>query len=237
MPSDYTVRQGDCIASIAYREGFFWETLWSDSANSELRRKREVGNVLAPGDVVHIPDLRKRAEAGAAEQKHRFRRKGVPAILRLQILGPPETDDTPGAQGRLDESEYEDPTFEARIAPDEPLSAVPYRLVIDGESRDGKTDGQGRLEVPIPPDAQSGRVILNPDTEDERVIGLRLGAMDPIEEDAGVAARLNNLGFPAKPGTPPTADTVRLFQEKNGLDVTGKVNDATRLKLTELNGS
>jgi N-acetylmuramoyl-L-alanine amidase len=72
-------RQGDSIPSLAHENGHFWETVWNDGANAELRQKRPRPNQLAPGDEVAIPDLRPKKKSGATEQKHRFVRRGVPS--------------------------------------------------------------------------------------------------------------------------------------------------------------
>ncbi|MEY2429487.1 MAG: hypothetical protein QOJ40_2372, partial [Verrucomicrobiota bacterium] len=49
MPEDYKVKDGDCLSSIAFSKGFFWETLWNHGDNSALKSKRKDPNVLSPG--------------------------------------------------------------------------------------------------------------------------------------------------------------------------------------------
>ena len=36
--SKYTVKQGDCISSIADKYGFFPDIIWNDSKNSKLEQ-------------------------------------------------------------------------------------------------------------------------------------------------------------------------------------------------------
>ena len=43
MPT-YTVKQGDCISSIADQMGFFWDTVWNDPNNEQLRNRRKNPN-------------------------------------------------------------------------------------------------------------------------------------------------------------------------------------------------
>jgi N-acetylmuramoyl-L-alanine amidase len=62
MPS-HTVKQGDCISSIAHETGFFWETLWNHPDNAKLKQLRKNPNALLPGDVVSIPDQRVKQES------------------------------------------------------------------------------------------------------------------------------------------------------------------------------
>jgi len=103
MPAeDYEVQEGDCVSSIAFSHGFFWETLWNLGSNSELKSKRKDPNILQAGDILHIPELTPRDESGATEKKHRFKLKGVPAKLKLKLMRPkadkkPSSSDSGGA--------------------------------------------------------------------------------------------------------------------------------------------
>src|SRR5438270_3311259 len=132
MAEDYTVEQGDCISSIAFEHGFFWETLWNHSSNATLKTERKTPNILMEGDLVHIPDLAVKQECGSTEKKHRFKRKAVPAKFRIRLLDA-----------------------------DEPRAREPYLLYIDGASYSGSTDGDGWIEWPILPNAKQGRLLLN----------------------------------------------------------------------------
>src|SRR5438046_1679636 len=75
MAEDYQVQRGDCINSIAFDGGFFWETLWHHASNASLKSKRKDPNVLMEGDFVHIPDIIFKEELVATEESHRFKRK------------------------------------------------------------------------------------------------------------------------------------------------------------------
>lgn len=244
MAEDYPARLGDCISSIAYEHGFFWETLWNHPQNAELKSDRKEPNVLKEGDIVYIPDLTLKEESGASEKRHRFKLKGVPAKLRLRIMEEPKPPPPPPAgsgppAGRTTTSVFEEPAPADTTRKDEPRAHVPYILNIDGELTRGETDGDGRVELSIPPNAQHGVLILDEGKVTMRVIPLNLGHLDPMSESAGVAQRLANLGFPCGDGADPDAllFAIRAFQEKNGLRVTGEADDETRSKLHELHGS
>jgi hypothetical protein len=71
MPTTHLVEEGECPSSIAKRFGFrIWRTIYDDPSNATLRRKRPDPNVLAPGDVVMIPDREPRQEPGATGARH-----------------------------------------------------------------------------------------------------------------------------------------------------------------------
>src|SRR5262245_34731496 len=82
----HTVKQGDCILSIAYENGFFEGTLWEHADNKTLRRVRKDPNCLRPGDVVNIPPVRKKEESCSTGRLHTFKLIGVPAKFSIQLL-------------------------------------------------------------------------------------------------------------------------------------------------------
>ena len=197
MP-EHVVRQGDCISSIADRYGLFWQTIWNHGQNSQLRQERRNPNVLYPGDVVFVPDRQEKRESGATDQRHRFRKRGVPAKVRIRLL--------------LD---------------DEPRANEPYRFCIDGEWREGTTDGDGYIEESIPPNAQQGEILLG-EGESQDVYEFAFGTVDPVDTDEGVQHRLSDLGFDVEED--PEA-AVKEFQAKEELEATGTVDQATRDRL------
>ena len=205
MPEEYIVAQGDCIESIAYAKGFFWETLWNHPDKAELKQSRKDPNVLLEGDRVVIPEREAKEEAGGTEARHRFKLKGVPSELNLVIKNC-----------------------------DEPRANEPYKLEIDGVLYSGTTDGEGRIKHSIPPDATGGRLLVGKEGE-ETEYALSLGHIDPITEISGVQARLSNLGFYAGAvdgqNGPGTEQAIRVFQSKFELPVTGQMDDATRDQL------
>ncbi|MFO0547800.1 MAG: peptidoglycan-binding domain-containing protein [Polyangiaceae bacterium] len=56
MPRVHVVKQGEYLDQIAYRTGLRATVIWEDAANAELRSRRKHPNMLAPGDLLHIPD-------------------------------------------------------------------------------------------------------------------------------------------------------------------------------------
>jgi Putative peptidoglycan binding domain/LysM domain len=207
MP-EYKVKQGDCISSIAEKHGFSPDKIWDHPDNANLKEKRKDQNILFHGDVVFVPDKEDKEESGATEQRHRFRKKGVPAKLHLQLL--------------------ED---------DEPRANESYTLIIDGNLLSGTTDADGRFEQPVPPNAKSAKLLVG-EAQDEYV--LNLGHIDPVDEVAGVQARLNNLGFGSGNLNgvlgPETKAALKRFQEKYELSESGKPDEATQKKLLDVHG-
>jgi len=237
MPT-HIVSQGECISSIAHQYGFFWKTLWDRAENAALKQKRGDPNVLWPGDEVFIPELQIKEVSRAAKQKHRFRRKGEPAKLKLRLLKeePQEPEeDQPSDPGVCDLGPQK-----PRKLKQTPRANVPYRLIIDGVSMEGQSDSDGYIKETIPPGAVGGTLILYPGTDHEEQIAITLGAMDPKGEWVGIRKRLNNLGFvcalAGNEMTDDLHDALAGFQEAYGLDVTGKLDDATRDKLVQAHG-
>jgi hypothetical protein len=209
---NYRVQQGDCMQSIAARRGFLWETLWNLPENKQLKETRKDPNCLLPGDRVHIPEPRPHQESGATEQKHRFRRKGLPAMLRLQFENEGEA-----------------------------LAGQPFTFTTDlTEPYEGTTDGDGVAEIPIPTGAHHGTIRIG-EGEDQKVYEVDLGQLDPHDSISGVQARLNNLGYGAGEVdgrlNARTERALRQFQRQQKLEITGRIDVKTCDKLRELNGS
>jgi hypothetical protein len=131
MAIRHVVQQGDCIASIAFEHGFFPDTIWMHHENDELRKARLDPNVLLPGDEVFVPDKRVDVVKRATDARHVFRRRGVPEVLRIQLL----------RHGK-------------------PRKHTSYSLEIDGVVEQGMTDDDGVVGASIPPAARRGVLTL-----------------------------------------------------------------------------
>jgi len=245
MATEHKVRQGECISSIAARYGLFPETIWDDPANADLKGRRGAPHILAPGDVVIVPDKRCKEEAGGTEQRHRFRRKGVPAMLRLRFVKEPDLppDEQPDIvvveSGKNSITEDPDPRSQAHE--DEPRANAPYILDIDGELQEGTTDADGILEVPVSGGAREARVIFDSGTEHEQEYHFTLGHLNPISEVVGVKQRLANLTFECGDRSNELTDGLRwaieAFQFKHGLEQSGELTDDLRRLIQDLHGS
>jgi hypothetical protein len=204
----HIVQQGECLSSLAFENGFFWETLWEDPENAALKETRESPFVLQPGDVVHIPDPRQRQVSAATGARHIYRRKGVPAMLRLQLL-----------------------------VYNKPLANLPYVLAFGDKEITGTTDAQGKVEVYVPPNMPAATLRVG-EGSTARVYNLAPRNLNPPSDPEGIQARLTNLGYygGGLNGTLDAETTAALkrFQRDQGLDVTGQADDATVAKLASV---
>lgn len=203
---EHRVQQGDCFSSIAHEYGFHPDTLWCHGANTELRTRRGDCNVLSPGDVVAIPDQQTKAESCATDQRHRFRRRGVPAFLRLRLL-----------------------------VEDEPRAGESYVLEVDGvEIASGVTNGDGLLEERIPPNAVSAALRFADGSVVALDLG-ELDPIDTIAGVQGRLLNLGyDCGDVDGALSEQTHEALRAFQTKHGLAVTGEPDEATKSKLADL---
>lgn len=207
----HDVDDGDCAASIAHSLGHIWETIWNAPENRELRDLRKTPNILLRGDRVWAPALRVREVDSATEMRHQFRRKGIPAKVRLRFLscGQPRTN-------------------------------IRFDAVVDGVRRDGATDSDGVAEFCVAPDAQLAVVTLRPDGRSPETFKFSLGHIDPVNTVPGVQQRLRNLGVPCEVTRSlddQTKCAVRAFQRRMGVEETGELDDATREELVSEHGS
>jgi N-acetylmuramoyl-L-alanine amidase len=191
------VKRGDCLLSIAYQTGFFWETLWNLPENASLKNTRKDPGMLLVGDRIFIPELQTKTVPAGTDALHRFVRKGVPAKLRVVV-------------------EYED----------DPVANADYVLTLDRTIRQGKTDGQGLLEESIPPDASQGLLEVNglrfdlqlgaldPSSED-------IGSQQRLANLGFYHGELDGIIGPE------TQEAIGVFQARVGLPVTQELDDDT----------
>lgn len=235
----HRVKEGECLLSIAAQYGHFWQTIWHDSANNELREQRIDPHKVLPDDRITIPPVRKKQVGCAVESRHRFKRKGTPTRLNLQFLhteiglesAPPVQTPDPDELHAV----YEDPEPTEPAKP-EPRSGTPYRLVVDNVVSEGKTDRDGKISIPIPTNASKAELTLDPGTEQETVVPILIGNLDPITEDSGLIQRLQNLGFPTTDDPASLALALAEFQAANDLEADGQKSQETRDKLKEAHG-
>jgi len=213
----YTVVQPDHLASIAsdHQLASFAKT-WNDPDNAELRKRRESPNALLPGDTVTIPERNPKVFERPTGKVHTFTVNVMPLKLRLVLL-----------------DEYA-----------QPIANTSGTLTVDGADQDVQTDGDGLIEAIVDNDAQNASLVL-----DTRTFSFVIGHLDPSDETSGQLARLKSLGY--FDGDVPEAaafDQQRrdievemrlaweLFQDANGLPLTGEPSDDAVSKLKEVFG-
>jgi len=208
MPSRHVVQQGECLSSIAKQHGFRrWRTVYDDPANAALRQKRPDPNILAPGDIVMIPDKQPRVEEAATGARHTFFVAVAPTMLRVALV------DMKPRRYRLT---VEGEVFEGPV-PDSGLIERP----IQPDAR------SGQLAVWLTDDTSGDGITWD----------LDIGALDPVDHLTGVKARLNNLGYDAGAvNETPNDDSkgaVSTFQTRHGETATGDADPAFREELRQ----
>lgn len=204
--STVIVSLGDSIPSLAKENGFFPDTIWNHPNNAGLRAKRKSPNQLNPGDEVFIPELRRGTESRGTDGTHKFKRKGVPAklVVQLKKLG-------------------------------EPRKGESYVLVVEGTTYKGSLDGDGKLEQFIPPNAKSGQLILSGGKEVMPIRIGDMNPIDVTSGVQQRLNNLGHFcGNEEGDLDDQTVGALKEFQQKYGLTVTGEVDGATKAKLQEL---
>jgi len=210
----HEVVQGECLSLIAEKYGFAdWRTIYNHPDNAEFRSKRPNPNLIYPGDLIVIPDRTAEKEACATEMRHRFQLKEPRLVLRIAI------EDREGKR----------------------LSDRSYELVVGDRVLNGRTDGDGLLEEPIPVDAETARL-----TVDHITWELQISHLNPIEEDtpdggvSGAQGRLFNMGYDVGEINgiwgPKVEAAIKQFQCDYGLQENGILDQATRSKLVDIYG-
>jgi hypothetical protein len=206
MPESHTVKEGDSVIRLADTYGFFALTIWNWPDNSALRSQREDMNVLMPGDIVVIPDKRLGLEKRPTGKMHRFRRKGIPAIFRMQI-------------------------FDMHT----PRANQQYTLTVDGVVQKGVTDGEGILERYIPAQAHEGELVIGEDQLHVPLQFGYLDPLSEISGVQKRLNNLGyDCGLSDGTLNDQTRFALTDFQRDSLLPITGDIDAATRAKLEEV---
>jgi hypothetical protein len=204
----HVVNQGECMSSIAALHGFDWKTLWNHSENMDLKSERKNPNVLYPDDQVFIPDKTLKEDSAATEKKHKYKRKGVPAMLKIRLLN----------NGQ-------------------PRKNIAWKANLGGKWQEGTSDGDGQLQIKLDPRCDAGILRLEDGTE-YRLMLRELDPLDTTSGVQARLNNLGYESGPldGKPG-PLTTDAIKRFQaDYPPLKVDGIVGDETKAKLKEIYG-
>jgi hypothetical protein len=217
MAETHRVEQGESHYTIAKKHGFpNWRVIYDDPSNAELKKKRPNPQVLHPGDLVQIPDAPKEPHLKVPLDKRTVitRTKKDFQPIRLVLLGHNRS----------------------------PRPNAEYTLSFQGGELKGKADTTGLIREEIPVGA--GKVTLQVGDEKRE---LQVGFLNPLEANTsdqgteGAKARLRNLGyFVASVDGDQGKDfkaALLQFQADQGLEKSGKLDDATRQKLLTVHGS
>jgi hypothetical protein len=214
MPTGHVVKKGETLAKVAAQYGFAdCRTIWDHPANRELASLRENPNVLAPGDMIVIPEKTEKTVTVETDRRYVVRVNMGRVKLRLVL----------------------------RDFDHELLRNTKCTLSVEGENFELETDGDGLLECPITPTAETAELCFkDPLVPFDLTVPLRIGHLDPVDTVSGQAARLTNLGYYA--GTGDDQDrlafgyAVQEFQVDHDLPVSGGCDAGTLAKLREVHG-
>jgi N-acetylmuramoyl-L-alanine amidase len=123
----------------------------------------------------------------------------------------------------------------------QPMPNLDCELEVEGAVLKLKTNSKGLIEAPIPKTARNGSLRV-PDLELE--VPVKIGYLDPTEEDSGWLARLVNLGYSSGSGGDSDDDSdddqlryaIEEFQCDHGLEVNGELDGPTRAALEKFHG-
>ena len=209
MPKQYTIVEGDSVTSLADANGFFVRTIWDHPDNAALRAKRTSMDILMPGDVITIPDLRVASVPRPTDKRHRFKRKGVPAVFSLQV-------------------------FDG----DAPRREQDYLLTIGKQSIQGKTDASGILRHTLPSDTREALLLIGPDRRELLIRFGELDPETELMGVQKRLNNLGYFcGDPDGTLNDQTRDALRDFQSRFSLPQTGEADDETKALLQRNNDS
>jgi hypothetical protein len=214
MPIPYRIQPGDCLLGLAAQYLYEdWKAIWNLRENQELREKRKDPTVLAPGDLIFLPDPKPQTHQLETGKKHRVVVRPPKVQVRPQVL-------------------HMDATAIAGCA---------YKLTPGAHAMEGQTDNDGFFEQRVPPLAKKLTLTVqltgDPQGPCYRWMAC-IGHLDPIDTPSGLRQRLSNLGYWPTVETSQAAlpYVLRAFQADHDIKVTGEADPTTLDKIRETHG-
>lgn len=214
MSRIHSVRQGECLMSIAHKYGFAdYRLIYDHPKNAELKRRRPNPGLMMPGDKVFIPareSLRFTCETG---KSHTFVVQLPKRTISLKLRDP---------LGK-------------------PIANTEYTLIVDQQEWPSrKTDEDGLVNEEVP--AYAKRVELRVNDEVVTLNLGHLNPVEEVHDDgvSGIQGRLANLGYYEGESTgvldEATEEAIRAFQADQDIAVDGAVTDELCAALTKAHG-
>lgn len=218
----YVVRQGEYLSRIAARLGVDVDSIWQHPDNRELRERRTSPDILAPGDVLFVPDSPSEpTQAVSRASENRYSGRAPTVQVRVKV--------------RAGDEPLRDASCEVQLA-------VPLAT---------RTDGDGVLAFDAPthldeitvrfPDRQLELRLrvghLDPIEVGSGVrsrlanLGFMLPERTPLQEQGRAFHRLHHEMIARR-----TARAIACFQKQQGLPETGDLDEATRDALRDAHG-
>jgi hypothetical protein len=206
---EHIVHEGDRLSSIAFHEGVDPKAVWNDPKNAALKKKREDGEILMPGDKVSVTKIAGPLDA-KPDAETAFEAASVLSELKLHLLvaGQPLAGKT---------------IFLTITQTLPPSKSAPVLAPL-------VTKADGSLTFHLDPRVTECILWC---LEPAFSATLLVGYLHPVDEGAGVEQRLNNLGYycPLPPPSPGKQQqeaqarareaALRRFQFDIGAPVTG----------------
>jgi putative peptidoglycan binding protein len=211
MPTNHTVVDGEHLSGIADRYGFRDFRTVWDDAGNAQLRDER-----GEAHVLHPGDV-----VVVPDKQQRNESRSTDDTHRFRVRSKP-------LMLRLALTDFHN----------QPIAGTACELTIQGQTLRLTSDGDGIIETPIPKNATDG-VLKIPELDLE--LPVRIGHLDPVDEDAGWQGRLVNLGY--YPGAVGDDDAqqfrhaIEEFQCDHGLKVNGELDGPTRAKLLEAHGA
>lgn len=209
----HVIRQGEYLSLLATRHGFNADDVWSAPENAELRERRASPEVLAPGDILYLPD---EPPPGArlhprAQNSYSARVPRVPVCVQLHT-----------SDGAL---------ADARCVVHACTPPLDVRTDSEGTLRFEAPMNAHEVRIDVPDEELTLRVLvgfLDPPNEDSGVLArlINLGFLSPVERHAPEEQRAARV-----------RQAVAAFQQRRGMEPTGELDEPTRDALRDEHGA